>query len=259
MKRKLLLGGMLLTAAFGLSLTGCGSKGTGENGGADETIITGMDWRTTASFTDGTLIHNSAIDVLVSMDASKIVVYYDKPDQKVYATADLTYETTSLQQTVDSLAFIDADGDGYTDLQIDVFDQQGDAYKVSFIWDDTNKCFVEQADQNLLALAQGGGNFSLTNFIGGWVSDSENTSVVIDREYNWEMFHDDTLMAYGQAEADYGKIVLYKTDGTYWCSFVFDNENNTITEDYGVVYTFDGPIELYTEDGLLELPDADSV
>ena len=124
---------LALSLASVLLLTACGS--------AEDEVITGNDWRVTGSYAWMTFEHGETINALVGMAADKLTVFYDKDTKEVYRSVAFPYETTNLQNTFNSLVCEDLNEDGYTDLALSFFDQQGEEYGAQFIWDEESKDF----------------------------------------------------------------------------------------------------------------------
>lgn len=97
------------------------------------------------------------------------------------------------------------------------------------------------------------GNFTLMNFIGCWTCNSEdiNITLVIDSAYNWQACNHDEIFCTGFTQVEYGWVYLYTSDGTYYCSLKYTDK--AVEDEYGSVYTFDGPVEEYIPSGMVDV------
>lgn len=231
---------LALSLASVLLLTACGS--------AEDEVITGNDWRVTGSYAWMTFEHGETINALVGMDADKLTVFYDKDTKEVYRSVAFPYETTNLQNTFNSLVCEDLNEDGYTDIRIFIYDQQGSEYEVEFLWD------ADASDFTCIAPSlEAEGDFTFTNFVGAWkLDEDEKTVIIIDSEQNWENLYDGEITVMGNAEIDYGTVVLYTTEGTYFCTLTY--EDKSVFDEFGNGYSYDGPADEYVPDGIIVFP-----
>lgn len=236
--KKSLLGKILVILMVVLFITGCGE--------VEPDPIAGSDWRTTGSYVFGTLEHDETMAVLVGLGENKLTIFYDKPTKEAYISVDYPYETTDLAVTADSLFIDDLNEDGYTDLRIVICDQQGEQNEVEFLWDNYTKTF-----NCVAADANAEGDFSFINFIGGWTNENENVTIVIDSVHNWAFIVDETPNTVGSVEVDYGSVVLYTSEGNYFCTLTY--LDNTLVDEFENVYTYAGPTEVHVPGGLVEI------
>jgi len=213
-----------------LMLAGCG-----EEKDLDQEIV-GKDWRTTASFIPGTLKHEEEIKVLAELETNKLTVFYDKEVKEKYASVDIPCETTDMQATVNSLQFGDLNEDGYTDMLIYVFDQQGEKADVEFLWDKDNHSFLCIAPSS-----EAEGNFSFLNFIGSWEIEEEKIAILISEDHTWTAIADGEITCQGEVVIDGGTVILYKPEGIYYCRLTYGDKS--VIDEYENAYTYAGPVE----------------
>lgn len=95
------------------------------------------------------------------------------------------------------------------------------------------------------------GNFTLTNFIGAWLSESDEMAFVIDSDYNWQACFEDTVYTTGTIIVDGGKIRLYTIDDVFYCELTYVDKY--VVDEYNNKFVFDGPVEAYVPEGKIDL------
>ena len=105
---------MLLTAAMLLTLCACGGTASDEDN-------TGSDWRTWKSFAYLDMdMDGEMFTVIADVLSDRVVLYYDKAEQEEYAVIGLPFDTADTAVTLDSLIAGDVNGDGFSDVILDV-------------------------------------------------------------------------------------------------------------------------------------------
>jgi len=259
MKKKFLLGSIVLTCALGLALTGCQSQTDGnlvENKVTDEIVIddnrgnevAGLDWRTTGSYVFGTLHLAEDVDVAIGNDAYKMTIFYNNNDRDLFAEVDFPYETTSEQKTAESITFEDIDRDGCTDISLDLFDQQGESTRAVYYWiADDGKFFCVVSESEVPEVSN---EFSLTNFIGSWVN-GDGMVIVVDSNYRWASIVNGEITCIGSLHPVNGVAELYTSEGTNYCTFTYNPTDRCVVDEFDNVYNYDGPVEEYLPDGFV--------
>lgn len=231
----------LLTMACGMMATGCGLLDR------DDEEIVGNDWRTTGSYVYATFDHEGSVDALVGVGEDKLTVFYDAEEKEVYKRVSFPYETTDVQATAESLGFYDINGDGYTDIYVELYDQQGECSVVQYTWNADESEFEIYYDNGGYDIGgyddNGEGDFSFINFIGAWVNADHTVELIIDSASNWQQGGNEEMVIYGTSTIDYGMLVLHTCYGDHYANLTFDSSNGTIFDEWGNVYTYDGPVE----------------
>ncbi len=262
MKKRII--NLVVLAMAGLLLaTGCGK--------ANDDIL-GADWRTTGMYVPGTLYHKDTVDVYVGVKEDKVAFFYDLEIQEPYNKVTLTYPTTDVEKTRNSIELIDLNGDGYTDLSVKVYDQQGEEMLTKYTWDQSRMefIFVEPENEPLTGIGSDdsdddktegqtsdadAGDFSMMNFIGSWLMEKENLVIVVDNAYNWAGLTNGEITVKGTCEADYGKVVFHTSEGVYYCTLVFNKKDRSVVDEYGGVYAYAGPVQEYIPEGEINMSD----
>lgn len=100
---------LLLTTAFCLGLTACGSS--------DD--VAGEDWRTTGVVVgSGTITHTGegSVDVLVTVDENSAAFYRDEQNQILFDSVAFPMTISDAKKSFNDISFDDINGDGESDV-----------------------------------------------------------------------------------------------------------------------------------------------
>lgn len=137
MKKRLLVCFLLLA----LCLTGCEKKRTDLPGG--EEVPEGIDWKLWEQYTPATLtMGQESVDVLITLDAIHLAVYYDKPEQELMGSVTIPTPLSDVDYSRERLQIQDENLDGYDDICIPDMLPSGDRIISRWLWDPAEEIYV---------------------------------------------------------------------------------------------------------------------
>lgn len=199
--KKLLL--PVLCIAMCLSLVACG-----KDKAADDDDVAGSDWRTTGVVVaSGTLtLDGKSTDVLVCLDTDGVKFYYDKPTQRLLASADFHLPFKSdPSDKFESISLDDADGDGYSEIDLMI-----NGEKFQWGWDsfsDRFVCWETVIEESEYAP-------SSVDFVACWHCADGGYWLRIYGDDTWDSVEDSgDVINSGYLTATIGTVKLYMSDG----------------------------------------------
>lgn len=119
---------LLLTTAFCLGLTACGSS--------DD--MAGEDWRTTGVVVgSGTITHTGegSVDVLVTVDENSAAFYRDEQNQILFDSVAFPMTISDAKKSFNDISFDDINGDGESDVCVSFVYAPGESTQMVWVWD----------------------------------------------------------------------------------------------------------------------------
>ena len=96
----------------------------------------GVDWQLWDTYVPATLtMGEENVDVLIGLDAIRLAVYYDKPEQELLGSITIFNPLSDVQYSMDHLRILDMDGDGFDDIGILDMLENGDRTLECWLWD----------------------------------------------------------------------------------------------------------------------------
>ena len=190
---------LLLTTAFCLGLTACGSS--------DD--VAGEDWRTTGVVVgSGTITHTGegSVDVLVTVDENSAAFYRDEQNQILFDSVAFPMTIFDAKESFNNISFDDINGDGESDVCVSFVHAPGESTQMVWVWDAEER-YVFREDLSMVTI---GSNADLTDYIGLWEYGNENLWLRINDDSTWEFVNDqDEVIEYGTLWIDDTGITLH--------------------------------------------------
>lgn len=131
---------LLVLLAVALCLTGCKKKQT-DIPGAEE-VPEGIDWKMWEQYTPATLTFGEeTVDVLITMDAIRLSVYYDQEEQELLGSITILTPLTDVEYSQSHLRILDQNGDGFDDICVPDMLENGDRDLNWWLWDPGEKTY----------------------------------------------------------------------------------------------------------------------
>lgn len=190
---------LLLTTAFCLGLTACGSSDA----------VAGDDWRTTGVVVgSGTITHTGegSVDVLVTIDENSAAFYRDEQNQILFDSVAFPMTISDAKESFNDISFDDINDDGESDVCVSFVHAPGDSTRMVWLWDSEER-YVFQED---LSVVTSGSDVDITDYIGLWEYGNENLWLRINDDSTWEFVNDqDEVIEYGSLWADEAGVTLF--------------------------------------------------
>lgn len=123
-----------------LCLSGCQKKRT-DLPGSDE-VPEGIDWKLWEQYTPVTLtMGEETVDVLLSLDAIHLAIYYDKTEQELMGSLTIPEPLSDLDYSLERMRIEDKNADGYDDICIPDMLQNGDRIINWWLWDPVTEAY----------------------------------------------------------------------------------------------------------------------
>lgn len=137
---------LLLLLILALCLTGC-KKQQADIPGSQE-VPEDIDWKLWEQYTPASLtLGEETVDVLITMDAIHLAVYYDQEKQELLGSLTITEPLTDVEYSQSHLRILDQNGDGYDDICIPDLLESGDRTLNWWFWDAGEKIFRYAPDE----------------------------------------------------------------------------------------------------------------
>ena len=129
------------TATVPLSITACGNN-----------ELAGDDWRASGIVSDTGVITRGGEDIKVCLCVydDNVSIYHDKKEQEFIEVADFPREIADAHDSYSGAHFDDINGDGESDLQIDLWYGEGSYDILVWYWDPSTECYVYLPDESTI-------------------------------------------------------------------------------------------------------------
>ncbi len=134
MKKRVLSNSIVAALCCGL-LAGCSANAV------DEPSV-GGDWKTSRGYISEKFTHDGEVDTLVWVGNDGISIYLNQDAQVEYQKIMFPYVTTDEAKTTQTFATGDYNGDGYTDISVDLVNDAGESETVQWIWSAEESAFT---------------------------------------------------------------------------------------------------------------------
>ena len=189
---------LLLTTAFCLGLTACGSSDA----------VVGDDWRTTGVVVgSGTITHTGegSVHVLVTVDENSAAFYRDEQKQILFDSVAFPMTIADAKESFNDISFDDINGDGESDVCVSFVHAPGESTQMVWLWDSEER-YVFRED---LSVVTSGSDADITDYIGLWEYGNENLWLRINDDFTWEFVNDQNeVIEYGSLWIDEAGITL---------------------------------------------------
>ena len=131
---------LILVLLLALCLSGCKKKQTDIPGSSE--VPEGIEWRLWEEYTPATLqMGPETVDVLISMDAIHLAVYYDREEQALLGSLTIYTPLSDVDYSRERLRIQDQNEDGYDDIGIADMLPNGDRTVEWWLWDSGEEAF----------------------------------------------------------------------------------------------------------------------
>ncbi len=214
---KILLAAATVTVPF--LITACGDN-----------ELAGDDWRASGIVSDTGVITRNGEDIKVCLCVydDNVSIYHDKKEQEFIEAADFPREIADAHDSYSGAHFDDINGDGESDLQIDLWYGEGSYDILVWYWDPSTECYVYLPDESTIGYEEVKSSEEyLADYIGLWEYHDENIWIRINADASWELLNSGAeVVESGTAVADEERITLHFDDGGDTWEFV-----KTVSED----------------------------
>ena len=203
---------LLVSALLCVSLVSCG-----ETDSYDDTdyMEAGDDWRTT-----GLVLANGVItrggestEVLVTVGDNGAAFYYDNADHVIFDEVKYPETITGAHDRFESISLDDIDGDGESDVVLNLTDDNGDRTELVWIWSAEDGYVYRDSTAP-----------DVGEYVGLWGYIGQNLWLRIHEDATWEFVNDqEDVIEYGTLWADENGVTLH-----------FDGSGDTLQLDRSV-------------------------
>lgn len=131
---------LIFLLILALCLSGCRKEQTDLPGGSE--APEGIDWKLWEEYTPATLfLGEEMMDVLITMDAIHLAIYYDKEEQELLGSITIPTPLSDTDYSRDHLRILDQNNDGYDDICIPDMLPNGDRTMNWWLWDPVEKAY----------------------------------------------------------------------------------------------------------------------